>query len=358
MYRLLLCCFFLILTCQPAAATVEIALSGHPPVPLTEVYQREGTSFLAVDDVLASVGLVGRWYSVEHVYKFKTPRGTAVMSPGSQFIRIGGDFIPLAHKPRFIDSRLRVAEDFVTGNLQSLIGQTVYYRNLNPVLEEEPGEEGSLDRLFAFLLSKKKSTSAAVLRGIEIDPGHGGEDSGVIGLGGIKEKAVALDAARRLEKLVKMQMGIPVYMSRDDDYALTWKKRFEPATRDDVDALISIHAQGAFSPAAKGVTLFVRPQKQESDEAAAGTKTGESLRLANALKASLAKEGLSVGDIIEAPLLPLGRGDLPAVLIELGYLSNAEDKSRLTDSQGLDQVTRALYAGLKAYADKQKEFQN
>ena len=50
---------------------------------------------------------------------------------------------------------------------------------------------------------------------------------------------------------------------------LTWKKRFEPATRDDVDALISIHAQGAFSPVAKGVTLFVRPQKQESDEAAA-----------------------------------------------------------------------------------------
>ena len=359
MVRLFFIAFFWLLACLPAAASVEIALSGSSPVTIEEVYRREGTSFLPVDEVLRAVGLSGRWISVEHIYTFQTPRGKATISPGSQFIRLDGDFIPLSHRPRFIDGKLRVPENFVTGNLRSLLGQTVYYRNLQPVIDEgDSGEEGTLDRLFAFLLNKEKTARSSGIRGLALDPGHGGEDSGVIGLDGIKEKTVTLDAARRFEKLIKMRMGIPVYLSRDGDYALSWEKRFEPALRNDVDALITLHAQGAFTSGPQGLTLFIRPQNGTEGEQAAAAPPDLSLKLAQELKTSLERQGLPVLDIVQAPLLPLGLGDLPTVLVEMGYLTNGTDKKQLAEGAGLDRMAEALYAGFKAFADKQKENMN
>ncbi|BCA79891.1 N-acetylmuramoyl-L-alanine amidase [Desulfuromonas sp. AOP6] len=359
MVRLFFIVIFWLLACLPAGASVEIALGGSNPATIEEVYRREGTSFLSVDEVLRAVGLSGRWISVDHVYTFNTPRGTAIISPGSQFIRLNGDFIPLSHRPRFIDGKLRVPENFVTGNLRNLLGQPVYYRNLQPVVDEETsGEEGTLDRLFAFLLSKKKTVSIPGIRGVAIDPGHGGEDQGVIGLDGVKEKDVTLNAARRFEKLIKMRMGIPVYLSRDGDYALTWQKRFEPALRSDVDALITLHAQGAFSSGPQGLALFIRPQNGLENEQTEAVRPDLSLQLAQELKVSLEKQGLPVLDIIQAPLLPLGRGDLPSVLVEMGYLTNSKDKRQLVEGAGLDRMAEALYAGFKAFADKQKESMN
>ena len=359
MVRFLFVVLLWFLTCLPAVASVEISLGGSSPVTIEEVYRRDGTSFLPVDEVLGAVGLSGRWISVEHIYTFKTPRGTATISPGSQFIRVAGDFIPLSHRPRFIDGKLRVPENFVTGNLRTLLGQTVYYRNLQPVVDQDPGgEEGTLDRLFAFLLNKKETVAAPGIRGVAIDPGHGGEDPGVIGLDGVKEKDVTLSAARRFEKLIKMRLGIPVYLSRDEDYALSWQKRFEPALRSDVDALITLHAQGAFTSAPQGLTLFIRPQNGIGDDKSEGGRPDLSLKLAQELKASLERQGLPVLDIVQAPLLPLGRGDLPSVLVEMGYLTNREDKKQLAEDAGLDRMAEALYGGFKVFADKQKENMN
>lgn len=347
----------LLLLFGPAAvaqARIEIFLPGQPSVTIDEVYLHEGVAYLAVDDVLAPLGLSGKWDSVEHTYRIKSPAGTALISPGSHYLRLGERFVPLSHPPRFIDGRLRISENFIKSPLPVLLGQQVYYRNLDPPEKPAAEEITTIDRLFAFLLRKELPAGMPALRGVAIDPGHGGEDVGAIGPGGSKEKAVTLEVARRLEKQLKMRLGIPIYLSRDGDYQLTPTQRLEPVARPDTDVLILLHAQSSFGPAPHGVTLIVRPQ-EETAHGAVPHGEGESIRLARSLAAALSKSGVEVAGIIQAPLLPLGRGDLPTVLIELGYLTNTADRMLLRDPAGQEKVAGALFAGLKNYIDGQQE---
>jgi N-acetylmuramoyl-L-alanine amidase len=354
MMRLLVAILVMLALNGSALGAVELALVGQPPVTIREVYHRNGVAFVALADVLPVLGLSGKWDSVTHLYHIRTARGEAVISPGSQFLRLGDRFRPLSNPPRFIDGKLRVDEDFVALQLPALLDGPVYFRNLDPgAMEDEPG--GSpIDRLFAFLLRKEKPVDAPVLRGVAIDPGHGGGDPGVIASSGLKEKEVVLDVARRLEKQLKMQLGIPVYLTRDSDYTVSRAKRLAVIDRPDVDALVLLHAQGSLSAAPRGTTLFVRPVDQQPASGVSGG-LGESMRLALHLSAALKEAGIAVNGIERAPLLPLGRGNLPSVLVELGYLSNASDLALLQDAAIKEKLAEGLYRGLKAFAEEQKE---
>lgn len=337
-----------------AQARIEIFLPGKPSAIIDEVYLHEGVAYLAVDDVLAPLGLSGQWDSVAHVYRIKSPAGSALISPGSHYLRLGERFVPLAHPPRFIDGRLRIAENFIKGQLPVLLGEPVYYRNLDPKKEPATEEQSPLDRLFSFLVRKEQPVNGPALRALAIDPGHGGEDAGAIGPGGSKEKAVTLEIAKRLEKQLKMQLGMPIYLSRDGDYSLSPAQRIESAAHPDVDVLIQLHVQSSFSTAPRGVTLIVRPQ-EENEQGTLLRGEGGSIRLARVLAAALRSSGIEVAGILQAPLLPLGRGDLPTVLIELGYLTNTADRELLRDPAGQEKLAGALFAGLKNYADALEE---
>jgi N-acetylmuramoyl-L-alanine amidase len=344
-FALLLFCLMSIAT--PAHAAVEIAIGDRAPVIIEEVYLREGVAFLAIEEVLQALGLSGSWDSVAHVYRIRTPRGTAVISPGSQFMRVGERYIPLGSPPRFIDGKLRVAEEFLSRHLPGLLDAPVYYRNLQPIASSA-APASSLDRFFAFILRKKEAVAAPVLRGVAIDPGHGGEDAGALGPGGLKEKDVTMEIARRLERLLKMRLDIPVFLTRSGDYAITPQQRLETATRPEVDILLLLHAQASLSPQVRGPNLFVRT------DAAGGGEQIDSLRLASKLAAALREAGLGQAIIRQAPLLPLGRGDLPTVLVEFGYLSNSQDQALLGNAQGWDRYADALFTGLRAFADEMK----
>jgi len=349
----ILCCFFLLAT--PAVAAVEIARSGQPRVTIGDVYLRDGIPYLSIDEVLAALQLEGRWDSVEHVYRIKTPRGTAIISPGSHFLRLGDIYQPLPDLPRFIDNRLRVPEDFVRSRIPQLLGEAIYYRNLKPASVSADQEESPLDRLFAFVTRKQRvNRNEPILRGIALDPGHGGTDAGCIGSGGNMEKRVALDVSRRLEKLLKMRLGIPVYLSRDGDYTLDLRQRLAPAGRPDADALVLLHAQASLSPAVHGATLIIRP-REEQQGGSLETGEGGSIRLARQLVQALRDAGLVVNGIVRAPLPSLGRGNLPSVLVELGYLSNSEDSALLGEQAGQERLAEALYAGIQKFAEEEKK---
>lgn len=351
--RLLILAFCLLLLPLDALAAVEIGLGTARPALIEEVYQREGVAFLPLEEVLAALGLSGDWDAVDHVYRIKTPLGKAVISPGSQYLRLEDRFLPLDHKPRFIDGRLRVAEDLVLVHLQSFLGDRVYYRNLNPPAVTLSEDETPLDRLFAFLLQKKRPDQGAGIRGILIDPGHGGTDPGTIG-GGLKEKNVTLEVARQLQKRLKMELGIPVVLTRDSDYALGLQQRFEAAARPEIDVLIQLHAQASLSAGHRGVCLVVRPE-EEPPPGEKAPADGRSQQLSMLLADTLAGAGLDVHEPLQAPLLPLGRGNLPTVLVELGFLSNADDAALLGSAEGQERLAAALFKGVKRYADQQKE---
>jgi N-acetylmuramoyl-L-alanine amidase len=234
----LLCLLSLLLIAPTADAIVEIGLAGADPLIIEDIYLREGTAFVSIDDVLTALALEGEWDSVAHIYSIGTPHGRAVISPGSQFIKLGDNFTPIAHRPRFIDSKLRVSEVFLLRQLAPLLAQPIYYRNHNPPVSIQ--DDDPLDRLFAFLLRKKEPVADGSKWVVSIDPGHGGEDSGSLGLNGSKEKAVTLAVGQRLEKLLKMHQDAPVVLTRDGDYALDVERRLEVVAEGQADVMISL----------------------------------------------------------------------------------------------------------------------
>lgn len=352
--------FFIVLFIFCAAesqAAVELSRQGHSPQLISEVYHHEGVPYLAIDDVLPALGMRGYWSPVQHRYRITAPRGKATFFPGGHYLQYNDRFLPLKHRPRFIDGRLRVSEDFIVDQLAELAPYPIFYRNLNPETAVATTDEGPLDKLFAFLLQKKKGTSEPKLRAVAIDPGHGGEETGAIGIGGVKEKAVVLAVAKQLEKQIKMKLGVPIYLSRDDDYYLSADQHLQSARNDNVDAFLLLHAQASFSPESQGIHLYVRPEENEftasSDDNGETVEKASSMMLALRLSAALREAGFKVVEVAQAPLMPLVRGNLPTVLVELGYLSNTTDLNLLTDTAGQQRLAEALFVGLQAFsADK------
>jgi len=358
----ILVCLLLFCLAGFAQAAVDIAPRGKNPVRLTDVYQQGGVPYVAIEDALDAVGLRGHWNSIKHTFRIRTRRGWAEISPASSYLKIGDDYYPLQEKPRFIDGRLRVTDNFIINQLSLLAGRPIYFRNLDPdtdtIVSEEPN---SLDKLFAFLLNKPLKKSGPLIRAVAIDPGHGGLDTGVIAENGFKEKQVNLEVAQKLTKQLKMKLGIPIYLSRDGDYELTLEQRLAPALKEDVDLWLLLHAQSSFATSPSGVSLFIRPDESlqtKSVEGDAELPRSASWLLAEELALALREAGIAVNGIYHSPLLSLGRGNLPTVQIELGFLSQPDELQKLQDSAHQEQLAQALYQGIRRFAMSKKEMSN
>ena len=354
--------FCLFLPLSTALAAVDIALRGKDPVRLEDVYQQDGIPYIAIEDALSAVGLTGHWNSIAHNFRIKTKYGWAEISPASGFLKIAGEYYPLKEKPRFIDGRLRVTDSFILNQLAQLTGQSIYFHNLDPDIDNVPIKQSSnLEKLFAFLLNKKASNSGPLIRAIAIDPGHGGLDTGVIAASGYKEKQLNLKIAEKLAKQLKMKLGVPIYLSRDGDYELTMEQRLQSASQEDVDIWLLLHAQAAFSSELSGVSLFIRPEEIAqivSGEEAAEEYLSDSRKLANELALALRESAIEVRGIYPSSRLSLGRGNLPTVQIELGFLSNPDELQQLQNLDYQNQIVQALYAGIHRYAKQSKEKMN
>lgn len=356
--------FFIILIClllplHSAVAAVDIALRGKDPVHLEDVYQQQGIPYIAIEDALDAVGLTGHWNPISHSFLIRTRHGWAEISPASGFLKIGGEYYPLEEKPRFIDGRLRVTDSFILNQLAQLTGRSIYFRNLDPDIDNTPvKEETTIEKLFAFFLNKKTTADGPLIRAVAIDPGHGGLDTGVIAPSGYKEKQLNLEVAEKLAKQLKMKLGIPVYLSRDGDYELTMEQRLQTASKKDVDLWILIHAQAAFSPQQNGVTLFIRADEMSKTNPVgeiAESLESDSLLLAKKIAVSLQESLIKVRGIYPSSRLSLGRGNLPTVQVELGFLSNLEELQQLQSPDYQDKIVQALYTGIHRYAKLSKE---
>ncbi len=346
----------------PARAAIELSRSGGDKLVLQETYQREGVAFVAIDDVLAAVGLSGRWDNVDHVYRIETGKGTAVLSPGSDYLRFGERAVKVAHRPRFIDGRLRVSEALLAGQLIPTLDLPLQVSNLNPAAP--PPEESPLDQLFSLFLQQRPRAVADSQWVVAIDPGHGGQDAGALGKGGVTEQSVNLGVALQLQRLLKMRRAAPVIMTRDGDYAVSAGQRLEAVSTGKADVLLSLHAQSFATAIPQGISLFVAPPRSAepvpgaaADSVPAVPAVNASLRLAEALHAALRAAGYQVAPIQERALLPLGQGDLPRVMIEMGYLSNDADLARLRDPAGQQQLARVLFDGLENFLKSYQSLQ-
>ncbi|MEN6575706.1 MAG: N-acetylmuramoyl-L-alanine amidase [Phycisphaerales bacterium] len=172
---------------------------------------------------------------------------------------------------------------------------------------------------------------------VVIDAGHGAHDPGTISPGGIQEKNINLRVAAKVANLLE-QRGIGVVMTRWKDEYIEKDERAAIANRRNADLFVSIHSDSAPSSSAQGFTVYV-----------ATAASADAYRAAHAINQAMEKTGMNNRGVREEDYRVLVQTDGPAVLIELGYLSNAQDAARLADDTFRDRLAQAIADGIQAF---------
>lgn len=221
-----------------------------------------------------------------------------------------------------------------------------------------------------------------------IDPGHGGIDPGTVGAGGITEKGVTLAVAKEIRALLQQGRRLDVYLTREFDNFVTLDQRVQLSRDYQADLFVSIHADSLaerdLAGAIRGATVYVLSDRASDDKA---RRVAEKENAAD-IAAGLAAVPASAEDQVRSILLDLvqretanystsfrnlllssmrGRvplakdpqrsaafkvlkqDEVPAVLIELGYMSNAEDLARLGRPDGQRQLASAIAASITSF---------
>lgn len=212
-----------------------------------------------------------------------------------------------------------------------------------------------------------------------IDPGHGGRDPGAPGVSGtIREKDLTLAMAKELADLLEQRGRVRVALTREDDKYLTLDQRASIARRLQAGLFLSLHMDSAPNPLAKGATVYSLSDVASSAEAArfarAENRSEEALSSepddsVRALLADVAlREQMEISAGLAERLLRraagrvelrprphqfaafhvLRRAETPAVLVEAGYISNADDEAMLMTKEGRAPLVLALAQAVEA----------
>jgi N-acetylmuramoyl-L-alanine amidase len=171
---------------------------------------------------------------------------------------------------------------------------------------------------------------------VVIDPGHGGADVGAVGVGDIHEADIVLPIAQQVGALLQQQ-GIQVVMTRNDDREIDLEPRVQMAERANATLFVSIHANsmGMDRPDVNGTETYYY-------SSGAG--------LAQVIQTSITSTvGTNDRGIKQARFYVLRRTTMPAVLVEIGYVTGNEDGPRLADSNFRSQLARAIAQGILQY---------
>lgn len=217
------------------------------------------------------------------------------------------------------------------------------------------------------------------IKRIVIDPGHGGKDPGCHLRGGLKEKDVVLSIAKILAKRIKKEIGCEVFLTRTTDIFLSLEQRTAIANMKKADLFISLHINAHRDKRIAGLeTYFLNmatderavmvaarenatSQKNISDlqeilnDLMLNTKIHESSRLAHDVQRGMVsrvktkyKRTNDLG-VKQAPFYVLIGAEMPAILIETGFLTNLTERKRLATSRYRESVAEGISVGISAY---------
>lgn len=217
----------------------------------------------------------------------------------------------------------------------------------------------------------KKPVFAKQKKTIVLDPGHGGHDKGALGPDGTFEKNVTLDLARMLA--TELNNTYRVILTRTDDYFLNIPSRTSMANHVKADLFISIHSGGSFLHQASGITLYFfkeilestltpnidpsRPFKEINNRSPwsniqnrhqASSKILAQLMLNRINEQTIFKKS----EILDAPLMVLEGADMPAVCLEIGYITNPAEEKSLQDISVLSNIAQGIRNGIDNFFEK------
>lgn len=218
------------------------------------------------------------------------------------------------------------------------------------------------------------------IKKIILDAGHGGKDPGAIGKGGIREKNLVLDIARRLRDMLESK-GFDVVMTRDSDEFISLARRADIANRARADLFVSIHANANRSRWIRGFEVYHPREKSEEiipelvadgnsryifdnlkiNRRSKNTKAivldliythnqAEAINLAKCISRSADKNlEVTARGIKAASFYVLKNTQIPAILVEIGYITNAKEAKYLKSDSYRQEIVGAIAKGIINY---------
>ncbi len=253
------------------------------------------------------------------------------------------------------------------------------------IISEEPAPEKTEEKVS---VPEKKGKISFII----IDPGHGGKDPGAIGKGGIKEKNITLQVAKKVEQVLRKRLdGVKIKPTRSTDRFIELAERADIANRElrkDVNGLfVSIHVNASISNRISGFETYFLSQNPTNEEARKtatlennvivlenngnGRKKYNDLEYMEALMLTtqIQKESSTLADTIQdsinlkinefksrgvhkADFYVLRGALMPAVLIEIGYISHRKESTSLTKGEYQDKIASGICDGILKFIDK------
>lgn len=171
---------------------------------------------------------------------------------------------------------------------------------------------------------------------VVIDPGHGGRDPGAVGIGGIQEKQINTTISNRVQQRLQ-EAGLTVLMTRDGDQWVDLDARAEFANRADADVFVSIHANAI---------SMSRPEVNglETYYLASGERLARSIH-----NRVLGNTDMRDRGVRQARFYVLRHTSMPAVLVETGFVTGAEDAARFRNPTAVNQIADGIARGILDY---------
>jgi len=232
--------------------------------------------------------------------------------------------------------------------------------------------------------TKKEAGKKGEKKLVIIDPGHGGKDSGAVGVNRILEKKVVLDIALRLKTLLEKDGRYKVLMTRKRDSFISLQNRTNIANKNGAAIFVSIHANASKNKRLYGIETFFQglPKTEEAKETAARENMvfidkdvpskdnmllfilsdmkntyliTESSHLAERIQSNLIKgmrkkySRIKDLGVKQALFFVLNDVQIPSVLVEVSFLTHREEGKRLADSRYRTDIARSIYEGIDRY---------
>ena len=218
--------------------------------------------------------------------------------------------------------------------------------------KQEASDDKSKETNEQFKELEEELDTITALKGkkIVIDPGHGGNDAGAIGPTGVMEKNVTLKVALELKRMLEAE-GAEVILTRETDRTVSEKgakasdieelgARCDVANRNRSDIFISIHADSFTRPEARGTTGYYYSK----------STSGRGQKLADCIRRNLVEQlGTPSRGTQPCNFYVVKHTDMPATLIELGFISNKEEEKLLDSKEGVQKAAQGILDGIEDY---------
>lgn len=320
-----------------------------------ETLNIDGVRYVLISELCRKYNIEWGWDSFSGILTLKKASNEANILVGSRSAEIDGQKEPARYPFRFYKGRIVAPLDFQ----EELVKQWIGSRR---IVKRKPVE------YFGYKISK-----------VVIDAGHGGKDPGAIGKSGTREKDITLDIARRLKTVLESK-GVKIVMTRSSDKFIPLKDRASIANKTNADLFISIHVNANnsrqpygfetyyFSQASDNVSRALEVSENtyylEDDTTNNPSKNlkailGDMIYTENvAASKEVAKHvcdntcsiiGVKNRGIKSARFAVLRNTNIPAILVEVGFISNAKEEKYLKNSFYRQQIAEGLASSIANY---------